>query len=96
MITVQLSCHLLPTGAPRRENPALYRNVERDWPGVPRPGDMVSLGGGDAMFAEVVSVLWSDGGVVLRFLMLTEDDRDALLELGFTPSGRPEPAGGWR
>lgn len=44
-----------------------YAHVKRDWPSVPRAGDMVSLGGGDAVVLPVAFVEFLDGKVTMHF-----------------------------
>lgn len=67
--------------------------VERDWPGAPRQGESVSLGGGDRLLAEVVDIEWRDGWVKLLFV-LNENEHDVTLaelsDLGFAPLSVPD------
>ncbi len=71
----------------------VYRMVERDWPSAPRQGDGVSLGGGDLIISDVVTVAFHDGWVKLTFLV-KQDETDVTLQLltvlGFGPLDVPE------
>ena len=82
LISVQLVVHLTPTDLAGGAVPALYRTVERRWPGVPRAGDPVSLGGGDRIVEDCLSVEWRDGGVTIKF-QIEEEFAPLLRELGF-------------
>lgn len=88
MTTFQLTVHVVPVPSESGPIPAassLYRTVERQWPTVPRKGDLVSLGGSDSVVEEVMWVEFLSGKVVLHFT-LHEDDRPDLVDLGFEPA----------
>lgn len=64
-MTYQLTVHEYD---PERPGTASrYAQVERDWPSVPQTGDLVSLGGGDAVVLPVAFVEFLDSKVTLHF-----------------------------
>ena len=73
---------------------SVQRMVERDWPGVPREGELVSLGGGDRVLAPLADAQWQDGWVRLVFLLRdNEEDQislQELVDLGFAPMVVPD------
>ena len=85
---IQFSAHIVPVPSEQGETKppsTLYRSVDRQWPSVPRKGDVVSLGGGDQLVEDVRWVEFLDGKVVLHFQM-NQDDRQFLVDLGFEPA----------
>lgn len=85
VLQIQMTAHITPTSATRHRPSSLYRTVERQWPTVPRVGDLVSLGGADQVVEVVTAVHFLTGKVVLHF-QLEEAERDVLRELGFEPA----------
>lgn len=64
----------------------LGRTVERDWPSVPRVGDLVSLDDATGWAVPVGAVAFEADHVNLHFFELSERDLHSLTMAGFEPA----------